>query len=387
MHVMHVISGLTNGGAEAVLFRLVTRDTTDTHCVVSMMDGGYYGERLRAHGIDVVELGMPPGRLSLAGLKLLFRVMHKRQPDVVQTWMYHADLIGGIIARLATRARVVWGIHHTTHDTKEDSLTKRLITRACALASGIVPHRIISCSLEGVRVHEGHGYRRGALVAVHNGYDLLEYSPSADDRTHQRKALGAATSTSLIGMIGRFNPQKDHENLLQALAFLKAHRDTGWHCFLVGPEVDDDNAALVKSCHVKGLDPYVTLYGPTDDVPAFMNALDVHVLSSAFGEACPNVIAEAMACGTPCVTTDVGDAALMVGETGWVVPPRNPESLGEALQTALAAIEDPVELAARQQSAMLRVRQRLSLERMLSNYRAVWREEEPLELTDLTRGS
>jgi len=373
MRVMHIISGLTNGGAEAVLYRLVTRDPEDEHCVVSMMDDGYYGARLKAHGIDVVTLGMPPGRLSLAGLRELRRTIASRRPDIVQTWMYHADLIGGIVARLASSARVVWGIHHTTHDSREVSLTKRTLTRLCALTSHVVPHRVISCSKEGVAVHARHGYRRDRLVAVHNGYDLEEFSPSSESRSRERTALGVDERTMLFGMVGRWNAQKDHENLLKALEMLRASHPNGWRCVMVGSDVDGGNATLTASRTAKRLEPVLELSGPTDDVPALMNALDVHVLPSAFGEACPNVIAEAMACGTPCVTTDVGDAALMVGDTGWTVPPRDSRALCVALVAAIEAHENAQTWARRQQAATRRVREHFALERMLDGYRAVWR--------------
>jgi len=370
MQVMHIISGLKNGGAEAILYRLVTNDKEHEHRVVAMMDDGYYGSRLREQGVDLVTLEMPPGKLTVSGLMQLWRLLRSTRPDVVQTWMYHADLAGGIVARLAGVKAVVWGLHHTTLDPQRTPRTIRLLARTCAIASRFLPARIISCSDEGVSVHGALGYRRDKLVTVNNGYDIDEFAPSRKDGERVRAQAGIAPETRLLGMVGRWHEQKDHENLLRALALLDAAAP--WHCLLVGPGIDNDNATLVASLEDKKLSERVQLVGPTDNVPALMNALDIHVLSSAFGEAFPNVIAEAMACGTPCVTTDVGDAALMVGDTGWTAPPSNPEALARALQLAIEATADHAAWAQRADAVVARVAERFALPGMIKGYATVW---------------
>lgn len=378
MQVTHIISGLKNGGAEAILFRLITADTSNEHTVVVMMDDGHYGSRIRDHGIDVVALGMPPGKLTLAAMVKLWRRLRRTRPDVVQTWMYHADLAGGIVARLAGIKAIVWGIHHTTLDPLRTPRTIRLLARACAIVSRVVPSHIISCSDEGVAVHRSLGYQAAKLITVNNGYDVDQYSPSTASRERVRAASAIHPKTVLLGMVGRWHEQKDHETLLLALEHLDIGLDPAadtrpaWHCLLVGPGIDDDNETLTTSVGKKGLGRHVQLTGPTDDVPGLMNALDIHVLSSAFGEAFPNVIAEAMACGTPCVTTDVGDAAMMVDSTGWTVPPSNPEALRHALERAIDAAGEPTSWAERKSAAVARVADHFSLPRMVAGYIRVW---------------
>jgi glycosyltransferase involved in cell wall biosynthesis len=177
--------------------------------------------------------------------------------------------------------------------------------------------------------------------------------------------------TPLLGMVGRFDPQKDHENLLRALDQLK-QAGTLFRCVLVGRGLDATNDQLTAWLEQYGFQDDVLLLGQRSDVPAVMSALDLHVLSSAYGEAFPNVLAEAMACGTPCVTTDVGDAAAIVGDTGWVAPPADTARLAEAIEAALAVRDDSSVWQARREAARTRVAERFSLEKMVAAYHAVW---------------
>ena len=330
MNILHIITGLSDGGAEAVLYRLCTHDTQNRHVVVSLMDLGKYGPLLQAAGVAVHGLGMPRGRVTPGGLLCLWRLLRAQRPDVVQTWMYHADLIGGVVARLAGVPAVCWGLRNTALEPGASTRSTIWVARLCAWLSRPVPRAIVSCSREAVRVHRALGYAAEKFVVISNGYDLTRFTPDVDARQRLRTAWGIDDGMPLIGMVARLDPQKDHATLIAALARL-AQAGTAFRCVLVGGGVDAGNAALREAIGTAGLHAFVRLLGRRDDIPAVMNALDLHVLSSR-GEAFPNVLAEAMACGTPGVTTDVGDAALIVGDTGWVVPPRDTDALARALE-------------------------------------------------------
>lgn len=367
---IHIITGLNDGGAEAVLYRLCVHDTENRHLVVSLMDEGKYGPLLQAAGVEVYCLGMPRGRVTASGLTRLWRLLRERRPDVVQTWMYHADLVGGVVARLAGVQAVCWGIRNTTLPPGVSARGTILVARLCACLSGRVPRAIVSCSHEAVRVHRTLGYAARKFVVIPNGYDLARFAPDAAARQRLRAQWDLADETPLIGMVARFDPQKDHATLVSALARL-ARAGMPFCCVLAGTGVDDGNPALCRAIDDAGLARNLRLLGQRDDVPAVMNALDVHVLSSR-GEAFPNVLAEAMACGTPCVTTDVGDAALIVGDTGWVVAPRDPDALAGALAEALAARNDSAAWQARRRAAREHVALHFDIERMVQSYRALW---------------
>ncbi|APX76342.1 D-inositol-3-phosphate glycosyltransferase [Achromobacter insolitus] len=373
LRVLHIITGLGQGGAESVLFRLATYPEANVeHVVVSLTDEGIYGERLRAAGVAVHVLGMKRGRVSLGGFLALRALVAAERPDAVQTWMYHADLIGGLAARLAGVRAIAWGIRNSGEHLERSSRSARIVLRACALLSGRIPKAIVCAAQKSAERHADKGYDRARMVVIANGYDLSRYAPNAEARSRVRAQWGVPQDVPAIGCVARWDPLKDHANLLRAIAALvRDGRDAGLRCVLIGRGMDTDNAELGALVDKLGLRDRLVLAGPSDDVPAAMNGLDLHVLSSC-AEGFPNVVAEAMACGVYCVVTDVGDAAYIVGDAGVVVPPEQPEALARGIETALR------EVAARGreragEAGRARVLENFDIARMVQSYIAVWR--------------
>lgn len=366
--ILHIITGLSDGGAEAVLYRLCAHDFRDRHHVISLTGAGKYGPLLQTRGVPVTCLNMPRGRVTASGLWRLYRLARELKPDVVQTWMYHADLLGGLTAWLAGSRNIVWGIHHTTLVPGKSRRSTIAVVRICASISRLVPKRIICCAEEAIKVHTALGYDANRMVFVPNGYDLTAFRPDSPSGASVRSELGLG-SGPVIGFVARYDPLKDHDNLLQALHLLKA---TGLRpvCLLAGTGMEHGNAALAERVAHYGLLDQIRLLGRRGDVPHVMNALDVHVMSSV-SEAFPNVLAEAMACGTPCISTNVGDAAAIVGHTGWIVPPSDPHALADAIGQALGDLTGPV-WAERRDAARRRIESKFSIAQMVESYRAVW---------------
>jgi len=371
LHIVHIISGLGQGGAETVLHRLLTAPMQgDLHEVISMGGDGVFGPRLRAAGIPVHTLGMGSPLGITKGLWRMFRLLRERKPDVVQTWMYHADLIGGVVARLAGIKAVSWGIRNSGADLHRSSRSAKIMAWLCARLSALVPAVIVSCAENAAQRHRQWGYRADRMLVIQNGYDLSRWKPDAEARRAARLAWGVADDAVVIGSVARWNPLKDHENLLAAFA-LSRQRDPRLVCVLIGFEMETANRPLATLLDRYALRDSVILLGKRDDVPDLMNGLDVHVLSSR-AEGFPNVVAEAMATGVPCVVTDVGDAAMMVDDTGWVAPPRNAAALSAGIDAAVAQLGTP-DMALRTARARDRVGQLFSLQAMVDNYHVVWR--------------
>lgn len=372
MLVMHVISNLGSGGAETSLYHLVKNNSKDRQIVVSMRDHGVQGKLLEALGIEVHTLDMQPGRLTWSGLRKLYRLIRHERPDVIQSWMYHADLVGGLVARSALNSRVCWGIHHSNLDRAANSSALLAVVKCCALTSWFLPKKIISCSERSMQVHRDAGYKKNLFTVVPNGYDLERFRVDEHQRIQFRSSLGVGSDV-LLGMVGRWHPQKDHANLINAVSLYNQQAQVPIKCVLVGEGMDDSNAELMEALQKADAVNDFILLGVTDNVPAVMNGIDVHVLSSR-GEAFPNVVAEAMACQTPCVVTDVGDAALIVGETGWVVPAESANDLADGIANAVLAVESSAGWLQRCLECRERIVDGYQIDHIVERYRVIWRE-------------
>lgn len=333
--IVFIITGLSTGGAEMMLFKVLERLDRQRFVphVISLTTLGELAPRIAALGIPVDAVGMTLGLTSPAGFFRLVRILKRLNPDVVHTWMYHADLLGGLAARLAGIAAIGWCIRNSNLDRDKTRLSTRAVVSLCASISKWVPSRILSCSEKARQVHVACGYAAEKMVVVPNGFDLARFKPGEDARKRVRAELGLDVDTPLVGLIGRFDPQKNHAGFFEAAGELHRHMPHV-HFVLAGQGVDRDNAALVQAMTQAGVLANTHLLGLRNDVPDLMAALDV-LASSSYGEAFPNVLGEAMACGVPCVVTDVGDSAYIVGDTGRVVASGDMHRLAVALEELL----------------------------------------------------
>lgn len=303
--------------------------------VISLTTLGELAPRIAALGIPVDAVGMSPGLPSPSGFFRLLRLLGRLNPDVVHTWMYHADLLGGVAARLAGISAIGWCIRNSNLDRDKTKFSTRAVVGLCASISTWMPSRILSCSERARQVHVARGYAAEKMLVVPNGFDLDRFKPDDHARHAVRTELGLAVDTPLVGLIGRFHPQKNHAGFFDAAGQL--HRHTPHvHFVLAGQGVDVSNAALMQAIGQEGVLANTHLLGLRGDMPVLMAALDLLVSSSSYGEAFPNVLGEAMACGVPCAVTDVGDSAYIVGDTGKVVAPADMAGLAIALKDLLA---------------------------------------------------
>jgi glycosyltransferase involved in cell wall biosynthesis len=360
--VAHVITTLDLAGAQILLHRLVARlDPAEvTGEVISLGPTGPAAQLLEEAGWPVTALSMAPGRVRPRDVVRLVRELRRIDADVVHTWMYHADLLGGLVARLTSRSRIVWSLHQSALPAGDIKRSTRAIAWLNALLSWVVPRAIVSTSWSARDYHARLGYRRSIISVVPTSFDV----PSRPAERVLRRELGLTSDVPIIIRVGRFHAQKDYPTFLRAMDIVLAERDDV-HVVAVGADVIDDNLGLPLP-----RDPArrarVHLLGERADAPDLVAGCDVAVSSSAFGESTPLVLGEAMAARVPVVTTDVGDCARLVGETGQVVPPRDAEALSAAVLQVLAL--PPVERSVLGQAARLRIAEHFSLAVMARRY-------------------
>jgi glycosyltransferase involved in cell wall biosynthesis len=362
--VTHIITGLHVGGAERALCNLLTGGLQSyaNNQVISLMDEGTYGPLLREAGIEVHCLGMSPGRPDPIGVAKLLRAVRSHTPDILQGWMYHGNFAASLARRFAAPgAALSWNIR-TSLDNLDNAKrsTRWLIEMGRRLSRGA--NAVIYNSHRSRLQHESDGYASAGGIFIPNGFDVEQWRPDPGGKSSLARILGLAADTKIIGFVGRACPAKDLPNLFAAFQEV-ASTHFGCHLVCVGRQIEETAPPSLDRSRV-------TFLGQRADIPQIMPGFDLLCLSSST-EGFPNVIGEAMSCGVPCVATDVGDAAIIVGEAGWVVPARNAAFLAQALREALNLSDaEKVRLAG---LARQRIESHYALPAIVGQYAALYR--------------
>jgi glycosyltransferase involved in cell wall biosynthesis len=368
--VMHIITTLGPAGAENMLCRIVsgmdrTRFENEIVSLTGILD---LAERMHSIGVRVRTLGMKSGVPNPLLVMRLTRWIRESKPDVIHTWMYHANLIGTLAARLAGDVPVVWGIHHNAFDPRVDKRRTMLVNRACAFLSRRFADRIVFCSEASLRTHKKLSYASEKLEVIPNGFDLEEVKPDPTAHASLREELGIPADAIVIGIAARFHPHKDHRNFIQAAARLYQQMPEV-HFLLFGMDITWENVQLAGWIDSVGIRERCHLLGPRQDISRLFSGMDIATTASR-SEAFPIVVGEAMACETPCVVTDVGDSALIVENTGKVVAPEDPRALADAWRSLINAgpgVRRRLGMAARH-----RVQRHFALPAIVESYQTIY---------------
>ena len=371
MRIIHVISGLKNGGAEAVLFRVITDETSNVHHeVISLSDEGHYGGLIESKGIKVTTLNISSFPSLFSSFFKLIGLIKAAKPDTVQTWMYHADILGGLAAKFLGIKEIFWGVHSTFLSSKDTKLPTKIAVYLSTYLSYVIPKKIICCSNTAFISHKKIGFCVSKMIVINNGFDLNFFKPDVEQRSSMRESLGILNQVFLLGMVARWHPVKDHETFLNALKNLKSS-PVEWKCLLVGDGIVCENNQLMSLIKENGLENLVLCLGSRQDLPSVLNALDLHVLSSS-SESFGNVTAEAMACTIPCIMTDVGEAKNMLSELGWLVPIGDSIKLYQTIELVLSEFQKCEIWTYRKKSCRKLINNCYNIDKMISSYIKVW---------------
>jgi len=366
IRIAHVISDLDTGGAEVMLAKLVgAMDRVRfSNTVISLTDGGQLDEQIESSGVAVHTLGMKRGRPDIFALPRLIRLFNTLNPTIVQSWLYHADLLSTLAVKFSGSPILVWNVRCSDMDFKRYPPLTRWVQQVLTQWSA-TPAAVIVNSEAGKQQHERLGYRPRRWDVIPNGFDTDRFRPDTSLRLSLRQEWKVPQDAVVVALVARVDPMKDHAAFLEAAQQVaKAKQNV---CFLL---VGKDTQTLAPAVAAKGLTDQVRLLGYRTDVECLLPGVDVLCLSSAFGEGFPNVLGEAMACGIPCVSTDVGDARSIIGDTGLVVPARDPAALAHAMIDLIdrgPAAREHLGCAAR-----ARIETEYSLPRIVDRYTALY---------------
>lgn len=372
LRICHVIHNTEFGGTETMLYKLLLQLSGQHEMsVISLLKCGEIGDRIRSLGIPVFAMECARDQQPRpAGLVRLVRKLQELQPQVVQTWAYHADLCGGVAARLATKSAVLWNVRHGTLDPRLDSRNTLRSARLCGRLSRWVPDRILLNAHSAIDVHAQVGYQRDKMQVLPNGFDAEEFRPLEEAREEVRRELHIPADAPVVGMCGRFHPHKGQAEFVKVAKRIKAEWPST-HFLIAGHSCDSSNIELTTWIENAGLANQFRLLGGRADVPRIINAFDVYLLPS-ITEGMPNAVGEAMSCGVNVVATDVGDARHLMGDCGTVVPSQDIPAMAAAVAAFLS--QGPSARRALGARARTRIRNNFAIEAIASKYVSAWQE-------------
>lgn len=366
--VLHVTTGLQLGGAEQSLFRLIEATSEYEHSVVSMTDDGPFVERLSALGIDVSSLSMKRGVPSLKATRKLSTLINEFEPHLVHAWMYHANLMTSatkVIGR--NRQPVIWGIRHSLAAFRDEKLSLRLAIRVGARLSRL-PTAIVFNSRSSMQDHVRIGYNEISSEYIPNGIDCSVFSRNPEQGQSFREEIGISDDAIVVLTLARFHPSKDHSTFLRAAALL-ADKLPNLFFVLAGDGMSSTNEAVLRIIP-PNLAKRVALLGRRSDIVRILSGSNLLCLSSVT-ESFPNVLAESMAVGTPCVSTDVGDASDIIGQIGILVKPHSYLELAAAIENIATEPEERTQL--RSKRGRERIVERFSIHQVSRSYLALYK--------------
>ncbi|MBK8574333.1 MAG: glycosyltransferase [Elusimicrobia bacterium] len=331
LSVLHVLPGLGFGGTEFVVARLARaeRAVGVQNKVLYFKGGGPLVEELRKEGIPCQRLTYGAGLSALA--RWIFPLKKKGLSfDLVHGWLYSGNLMAGVLSRGIPGTKLVWNLMQANLTPEVNSPKTRFLMAIGAHLSTRWPDRIVYNSVAAQKAHEGTGFDSSKMTVIPNGVDTDRFSPNPVLCTQFKRENNLTSDTIILGHLARWDPQKDHRRLVEAFRLLVS-QGVNAHLFMAGPGVTKENTLLMKWIQETGAPDRFHLLGPIEDAPRFLAGLDIFCLSS-LGESSSYALMEAMACGVPAVVTDVGDARDVVGDTGVVVPPAQPQAFCDGLK-------------------------------------------------------
>ena len=365
--VLHIIPGMEIGGSEKALLSLIENSPNYHHSILSLTEGGSMHGIFVQNNISIVVLNFKSS--FFMPFSKLVKYISKEDIDVVQTWLYSANIIGGVAAKISGVKNIIWGLRGTGIPQSFISLHTGMIFLGSAL-SYFIPTKIVSNAESVMKFHVRKGYRKDNHLVIQNGFDVSKYELFTNSEP-MGNIIRKKDETIIIGTVGRYDDLKDYRTMISALSLVMSKKKN-IQVVMVGRGLDSENKVLISMFHNSGINlKNVSLVGEVDNVLPYYSIMDIFCLSS-INEGFPNVVCEAMLMSKPCVVTKSGDSSNILSYTGIVVPVGNYVELSLGLMQMIGIGKECRDNIGR--SAFLRASSYFSIERNVEKFSKLYNE-------------
>lgn len=376
MKITHIITSLDRGGAETCLYNLIKNsDSKFNFQIICLGSIGVFSNKFKNLSIQVEHLNMKKNFFSfITSFFKIIKMLKATQPDVVQTWMYHSDLLGGLSAKICKVKKIYWTIVTSNLNINFIGRQTFFVAKICSILSKLIPNKIITVAKSAIKVHTNISYDKKKFIHIPIGFEI-NYS-KINNKKEKKYLKNIFTKLKLenkfiIGSVARWHSYKNQILLLKSLSILK-DKDVDFFCFLVGTDINYNNKILLNEMKQLNLDKKnILLIEQLDDINYFMKEIDLFVLTS-LGEGMPNVIGEAMLNETPCISSDVGDCAYLIDDTGWIFESNNLEQLTDTLIKANKFKKNELLWNDIKKRCSNRINKSFSYKKMKDSYEFLW---------------
>jgi glycosyltransferase involved in cell wall biosynthesis len=318
--IIHICVALNQGGIEAILYRLLENTTTEfEHVIICFSDEGFYGPKIQSLGIKIHYLRAPKRRIGLNFLVKLYKFIKIESPDIVQTWWYPADVIGGLVSKYAGVKNIYWGIFSANFQYKYIGFGTIIFLPFSILFSYLIPKKIISCTKKGIGLHQKFGYNKTIMHFIPPGIDVDSFYLKHPKKKFLLDSHILPHNSLILSCVARWDPLKDHRTLLKAFSHYIFNHDRNIFLILCGSNIDTSNKQLLNILNELKIPlKNILLLNKFENIVELFHESDINLLTSV-GEGFPNVIIESMSCGTACIATNVGDISIAINNYGWLI--------------------------------------------------------------------
>ena len=368
VETVFITSSLALGGSEKTLFNLCKNLKNKKIFIINLSTKQFFSEKIEKEGISLYNCKINKLNFIIKFIKIIYLIVQLK-PKVIQTWMYHADLLSIFLKIIFPFTKIFWGVRN---GSKELKTSTKLIISFLAIFSYIVPFKIISCSNSATRMHKDIGYKSSKLITINNGVDIEIFKNQSKLRTLFRKQYAIDKSSILFSMVARWSPQKDHLTVLKAFNILSNDIKTTCYLFMAGTNIDEKNNSLLNEINNIKSKKNIYLLGEIDKIETLYNSADINILCAKRGEGFPNILCEAMACGTPCIATNSGDALQIVGDFGFIIQENTVSQLVDAMRRSISEMSNQDDWNRKKINSIDHIKKQYSMEEMVDKYSKIW---------------